>query len=100
MVFGFRRAAGRRSMRDVIEAIDGTIYLNVCLTPGKSCSRKTSCPAHPVWAQAQQAMLDVLSNTSIAAMAALASISTAEPCSEPRTLASRINRNRPSLAAA
>jgi Rrf2 family protein len=58
------------SMRDVIEVIDGTICLNVCLLSGKSCRRKVSCPAYPVWAQAQQAMLDVLSNTSIAAMAA------------------------------
>ena len=90
---GFRISpCGRAaSMRDVIEAIDGTIYLNVCLTPGKSCSRKTSCPAHPVWAQAQQAMLDVLSNTSIAAMAAQASISSASHAASHARLASRIN---------
>jgi Rrf2 family protein len=60
------------SMREVIEAIDGPIYLNVCLVAGKSCSRKATCPVHPVWAQAQQAMLDVLSNASVAAMAAQA----------------------------
>lgn len=60
------------SMRDIIEAIDGSIYLNVCLISGKSCSRKALCPAHPVWAQAQQAMLDILSNASIAAIAAQA----------------------------
>jgi Rrf2 family protein len=57
------------SMRDVIEAIDGSICLNVCLMHGRACSRKATCPAHPVWARAQHAMLEVLSNTSIAAMA-------------------------------
>ena len=57
------------SMRDVIEAIDGAICLNVCLVHGRSCSRKATCPAHPVWARAQLAMLEVLSNASIAAMA-------------------------------
>lgn len=57
------------SMRDVIEAIDGTICLNVCLTRGRSCTRKAYCPAHPVWIDAQQAMMDVLSGTSIAALA-------------------------------
>ncbi len=54
-------ARGREaSMREVIEAVDGPIYLNLCLTSGKVCARKAWCPAHPVWARAQQAMFDVL----------------------------------------
>jgi Rrf2 family protein len=61
------------SMREVIEAIDGAICLNVCLMHGPSCPRKARCPAHSVWAKAQQAMLQVLSGSSIAAMAAHAS---------------------------
>jgi len=60
------------SMREVIEAIDGTICLNVCLMSGRSCNRKVSCPAHPIWAQAQQAMLDVLSHATVAELAAQA----------------------------
>lgn len=58
------------SMRDVIEAIDGVICLNVCLNSGRSCPRKAHCPAHPVWIEAQQAMMEVLSRASIASMAA------------------------------
>jgi Rrf2 family protein len=57
------------SMREVIEAVDGAICLNVCLMSGRSCGRKISCPAHPVWAQAQQAMLDVLSKATVAELA-------------------------------
>jgi DNA-binding IscR family transcriptional regulator len=57
-------------MYDVIAAIDGPICLNVCLVAGKSCERKASCPAHPVWAKAQRAMLEVLSAASIEEMAA------------------------------
>jgi DNA-binding IscR family transcriptional regulator len=57
-------------MREVIEAIDGAICLNLCLIAGRSCSRKARCPAHPVWIEAQQAMMDVLSRASIAALAA------------------------------
>lgn len=54
-------ARGRESsMLEVIEAVDGPIRLNVCLTPEKSCPRKFWCPAHPVWARAQEAMLEVL----------------------------------------
>jgi Rrf2 family protein len=68
---GFRITPRGRtaSMREVIEAIDGSIFLNVCLLPGRSCLRKARCPAHPVWVRAQQAMLDVLSSTTVAAMA-------------------------------
>ena len=57
------------SMREVVEAIDGPIFLNVCLISDGSCGRETWCPAHPVWAEAQQAMLDVLSKALITEMA-------------------------------
>ena len=57
------------SMREVIEAVDGPIRLNVCLASGTSCHRKLWCPAHPVWARAQRAMLEVLESATIADMA-------------------------------
>jgi len=58
------------TMRQVIEAIDGAICLNVCLVSAKACRRSSWCPAHPVWVQAQQAMLDVLSNVTVSELAA------------------------------
>jgi Rrf2 family protein len=57
------------SMLQVIETIDGPICLNVCLVTGRSCHRKTHCPAHPVWAEAQMAMLQVLAKARIADLA-------------------------------
>ncbi|MFP5203854.1 MAG: RrF2 family transcriptional regulator [Acidobacteriota bacterium] len=57
------------SMREVIEAVDGPIRLNVCLSSGSTCPRRLWCPAHPVWARAQRAMLEVLENAKIAEMA-------------------------------
>jgi Rrf2 family protein len=57
------------SIRSVIEAIDGPIALNVCLQHGPSCSRKSWCPAHLVWVQAQTAMLQVLDKATIADLA-------------------------------
>lgn len=57
------------SMYEVIEAIDGPIYLNVCLVSGKSCARKMSCPAHPIWVKAQRAMLEVLTQNPISELA-------------------------------
>jgi Rrf2 family protein len=61
---------GRRAtLRQVIEAIDGPIYLNICLRHGRSCARKPWCPAHPIWASAQAAMLGVLESALVADLA-------------------------------
>jgi Rrf2 family protein len=57
------------SMREVIEAVDGPIALNVCLNANIGCERRSWCPAHPVWGRAQRAMLDVLMGISVAEMA-------------------------------
>jgi Rrf2 family protein len=64
------------SMYDVIAAIDGPICLNLCLVAGKSCARKAACPAHPVWVQAQSAMLEVLNKARIEELATHASAAT------------------------
>jgi Rrf2 family protein len=61
------------SMREVIEAIDGPIYINLCLISGASCERKSYCPAHPFWSKAQEAMLGVLNGAIVADLAAEAS---------------------------
>jgi Rrf2 family protein len=70
-------ARGRQAtMREVIEGIDGPIFLNVCLISKRACGREAWCPAHPVWIEAQQAMMDVLSRALIAEMATQAPVST------------------------
>jgi len=62
-------AIGRMaSMRQVVEAIDGPISLNVCVSQRRSCPRKNWCPAHPVWVKAQEALLAVLSTAMISDM--------------------------------
>lgn len=61
------------SMYEVIAAIDGPICLNVCLADDASCERAETCPAHPIWARAQRAMVDVLKRASIAEMATFVS---------------------------
>lgn len=54
----------------IIEVIDGPVRLNVCLNGGRDCDRKSTCPAHPVWARAQRAMFDVLTAASVSSLAA------------------------------
>ena len=58
------------SLLDVVEAIDGPISLNVCVSQRRTCSRKGWCPAHPVWAKAQEALIGVLGAAMIADLAA------------------------------
>lgn len=60
---------GVSTMREVIEAVDGPVRLNTCLIPGRTCQRKSWCPAHPVWVRAQKAMLEVLDQARIAELA-------------------------------
>ncbi len=61
---------GRKaSIRTVIEAIEGPVCLNICLISGASCKRKAHCAAHPIWSQAQEAMLGVLSTATVAELA-------------------------------
>jgi len=54
---GIHRGA---SILEVVEAIEGPIRLNLCLTSSQACQRQTWCPTHLVWAEAQMAMATVL----------------------------------------
>ena len=68
--FGLAVPAGSVSLLEVVQAMEGPIRLNQCLQEKPSCQRKSWCPAHRVWAQAQQALESVLGSASIAKLAA------------------------------
>jgi Rrf2 family protein len=78
---GFELESAHRSatLLEVVEAIEGPIKLNVCLTSDHGCNRQGWCPAHPIWAQAQQAMIDVLASANIAELAIKAQVARQEP---------------------
>ena len=56
------------SLLDVVEAMEGPVRLNQCLEEGPSCQRKSWCPAHEVWAEAQMAVQRVLGAASMASL--------------------------------
>jgi len=68
---GFELSAGGRtvSMLEVLEALEGPIALNVCVGECGACRRKSRCPAHKVWVEAQEALAGVLRRASIADLA-------------------------------
>ncbi len=67
--FALAKPPEQITILDIVEAVEGPVTLNVCLATGESCGRKSWCPAHRVWAEAQEAMLNVLRNATIASLA-------------------------------
>ena len=57
------------TIKDVIEAVEGPIQLNICLAAPGECNRDTLCPIHTVWEEAQEKMMMVLSRKTFAELA-------------------------------
>ncbi len=57
------RPAKDISLLDVVEAIDGPIYLNECVAENGRCSFDDDCPLKPIWSEAQQELVRKLGAT-------------------------------------
>jgi len=64
------RAAESISFKDIIEAIEGPINLNVCLEGTAGCSLLPGCRMFRVWEQGQRALLEVFAQTNLHDIAA------------------------------
>lgn len=53
----------------VVEAMEGPIFLNVCLISIGYCERDKTCPVHDVWGEAQKAFLEVLKSCTFSDLA-------------------------------
>ena len=63
------RPAEQITFRDVIEAVEGPIALNVCVTEQRDCSVLASCNMQRVWQEGQRRMLQFFSDTTLADLA-------------------------------
>lgn len=54
------------TLRETIEAVEGPIFLNVCLIRKGECKRDGFCPVHPVWKEAQSKLFEVLEGKTMA----------------------------------
>lgn len=45
------------TLRHMVEAVEGPIFLNLCLIRPGECPRDSFCPVHPVWARVQAVLL-------------------------------------------
>jgi len=54
------------TLRQIIEAVEGPMYLNRCLARPGACPRDSFCPVHPVWGRVQQILIRELDSVRIA----------------------------------
>jgi Rrf2 family protein len=60
------------SLLDVVEAIDGPILLNDCVSETAICVYNDDCPLKPIWCDAQKMLVDHLSKANFAQFAEVA----------------------------
>jgi Rrf2 family protein len=54
------------TFRDVLEAVEGPISLNVCVTEAHDCSVLASCNMQQIWQEGQRRMLEYFGDTTLA----------------------------------
>ncbi len=58
------------TFRDIIEAVEGPIKLNVCTDGSSSCALQPTCRMYRVWEKGQRVLLEVFSDTTLKDIAA------------------------------
>ncbi len=80
------RPAEAISFKDIIEAVEGPINLNVCLEGTSTCSLQPRCRMFRVWEHGQRVLLEVFSQTNLQQIASSkipVSILATRPSAEP-----------------
>lgn len=67
--FALARQPKEIKLLDVIEAMEGPIFLNYCLISEGYCDRDKFCSVHDVWNGAQKVLVDYLSGCSFEQLA-------------------------------
>ncbi len=56
------------NLRQILEAVEGPICLNICLLRPQECKRDAICPAHDFWGQLQTLLVEQLEATTLATL--------------------------------
>ncbi len=67
--FSLARPPEKIAMKDVIEALEGPIHLNRCLSDFSDCKLEEHCSLHEVWVEIQKNVLATLEQTDFASLA-------------------------------
>ncbi|MBK7897049.1 MAG: Rrf2 family transcriptional regulator [Candidatus Promineifilaceae bacterium] len=61
-----QKPSNQINLLDVVEAIEGPVCLNICLTRPQECNRDRFCPGHEVWGRLQMMVVAELRNSVLA----------------------------------
>ncbi len=64
--YALARAPGEISFREIIEALEGPIAVNVCMDQHMSCSHLPRCAMVGVWHEIQRRVVEVFARTTLA----------------------------------
>jgi Rrf2 family iron-sulfur cluster assembly transcriptional regulator len=78
--FFLARPAQKITLKELVEALEGTIALNICLIRKEECDRSDVCPVYTIWREAQDRMVEVLERTTVAEL-----VERLEPAQERRS---------------
>ncbi len=67
--FSLARPASAISLLEVVEAVEGPIMPNRCLSGDDSCERSQTCAVHIIWRKVQEQAVTVMAGVSIEALA-------------------------------
>ena len=67
--FVLGRTPEKISLLEVVEAVEGSILPNRCVTSDDECDRSGSCKVHPVWVKVQEQVRDILAKVSLKELA-------------------------------
>lgn len=67
--FALALNASEITIKNVVEAVEGPMTLNICLRRKGECERDVFCAAHPVWQEAQDALASILDKYTIETLA-------------------------------
>jgi Rrf2 family protein len=81
------RPAEQMTFRDVIEAVEGPISINVCVGDHADCSLLGTCGMERVWREGQRRVMELFENTTIASVR------------RPRTASAEASVNAPPVEA-
>ncbi|NVN92286.1 MAG: Rrf2 family transcriptional regulator [Desulfuromonadales bacterium] len=69
--FMLGRAPEKISLLEVVEAVEGPIIPNRCVTGEGECNRSSACKVHPVWVMVQSQVRDILAKVTLKELAGI-----------------------------
>ena len=67
--FVLGRAPDKITLLEVVEAVEGPITPNRCVTGAGDCNRSTECNVHPVWVKVQEQVRELLNGITLKELA-------------------------------